>query len=72
MAGAKDLRSELIAVISFLYKAAKSKNDISRISGVKLRSVHRWTKKMKDYGNSDPPAHMKRAGRARVTSSCTS
>ena len=72
MADAKDLTSEQIAVISSLYKAGKANKDISRISRVKLRSVQRWTKKMKDNGNSDTPARKKRPGRARVTSSRTS
>lgn len=68
MVGGKDLRTDEIAVITSLYKAGKSNKEISVISGIKLRTVQTWTKKIKDSGTTDPPTHKKRPGKARLTS----
>ena len=49
----KNLTNEQIAAVTSLSKAKQSNKEISKITGINLRSVQRWAKKIKDSINGE-------------------
>ena len=71
MAAGRELKSEDITAIAALFKAGKSNKQIATITGIKLRTVQLWSKKIREHGGTGLPTHKKRPGKKPLTSSRT-
>ena len=67
----KNLANEQIAAVTSLSKAKQSNKEISKITGINLRSVQRWAKKFRDSINGEVALQGKSTVRAREIGSCT-
>ena len=67
----KNLTNEQIAAVTSLSKAKQSNKEISKITGINLRSVQRWAKKFRDSINGEVALQGKSTVRAREIGSRT-
>lgn len=71
MASKPPTTSDDISAIVALLNGGHSNQEISNITGVKLRTVQRWVKRYRDGGEVLTPTHRKRVGMTRKTSART-
>ena len=67
----KNLINDQIAAVTSLCKAKQSNKEISKITGINLRSVQRWAKKFRDSINGEVALQGKSTVRAREIGSRT-
>ena len=67
----KNLTNEQIAAVTSLSKAKQSNKEISKITGINLRSLQRWAKKFRDSINGEAALQGKSTVRAREIGSRT-
>ena len=65
------MTNEQIAAVTSLSKAKQSNKEISKITGINLRSVQRWAKKIRDSINGEVALQGKSTVRAWEIGSCT-